>query len=265
MKAFKKSTIMTSTTRIGFANQFFTVWNIDSSIEYSGTRPYQKTVYQYIQNLSKSEAKAIEKSKDFGVTDFEVDFELKGITRSFETTKKLFSDMPNNLSPFYEFGKYAGGLITEATDFKYLQWYFSETENRYAKQVLLDNGFVVYKGDLMTEERRTELKQRNSLKNNIEKGSGHHFEDGEKVELTVKMIEEFGFEGAYGYCTIQSFITSEGLVFKYLGSSPKSFDDGKKYLIKATVKHTKRVVDVDFDGNEIIELSTKLLRIKIQK
>jgi hypothetical protein len=59
--------------------------------------------------------------------------------------KKLWCDLPRSQSPFFEYGKYRDCAILECSDLNYLKWYFSETSNIYARQVLLDSGeYTIY-------------------------------------------------------------------------------------------------------------------------
>ena len=89
-------------------------------------------------------------------------------------------------------------------------------------------------------------------KRKADANSGHHFNNGDKVELDVEISESFSFDSYYGRQFIQVFIDKENRLFKYVGGSPiEKFEGYKK--IKATIKHSTY--------NDQPE--TKLLRIKI--
>lgn len=147
---------MKTTRAIGFANEYYTLWDVTSDVSYTGTqgnyRAYETVYYVYIQNLSKDLTKAIEKAKIMGATCLEPNNDLYGRNGSWECQKRLDSKLPNNLSPFFEFGKYTDKLISELTDMDYIKWYYSKTNNRYCKKILLDNGYRELGLDIVTQE-----------------------------------------------------------------------------------------------------------------
>lgn len=161
--------------KVGFAKTFYTLWDVVSNVEYINTEagyfPTQKVHYTYIQNLSKDEKAAQDKAQSMGCQDTEVDNELYGRNNSFSTINKLYSELPNTLSPFFEFGKYTGALINQSTDIDYLIWYYKETSNRYAKSILENNGYVDYRDyGLCTYEQIQNIEQaltQQSLGNDI--------------------------------------------------------------------------------------------------
>jgi len=66
--------------------------------------------------------------------------------------------------------------------------------------------------------------------------SGHHFKNGEKVTLNVKLGAEFSFKGQYGTTYIIQLIADDNRVFTYKGSTPPRFYG--KATIQATIKHS---------------------------
>lgn len=155
--------------RIGFANKFYTLWYIDTQPNYSQndrgqiTLNYTKVIYTYLQNLSIDEQNAKDKAKLKGCTDLEVDNELFGRNSSFQTVVKSYCDLYRNLSPFFEFGKYRDTKINECTDMNYLFWYYHDCSNRYAKSILLNNGYFESQTDinyLITLEQFNEYEER---------------------------------------------------------------------------------------------------------
>lgn len=179
--------------RIGFATEFYTLWDISKEIMYSTNArgehfpSYEKVSYYYMQNLSKDEFKAKEKAKNMGAIDLDVDEELFGRNNSFSKQVKLNSELPRNINPFFTFGKYQEAPILECVDISYLEWYFKETNNRYAKQVLLANGYVEFDNNVYNQEEYAKILE------NLEKAKiRDHFvkslESGEQIELTFTIL-----------------------------------------------------------------------------
>lgn len=104
---------------IGFATQFYTLWNYEAVPQYktdSYGNHHQTGVehkYYYCKNVSTN----LDKVKAL-FPDVEIDTELRG-TSSFTRNEKL--DLPNN---YFWGGKYAGKLIDEImeSDFQYCLW-----------------------------------------------------------------------------------------------------------------------------------------------
>jgi hypothetical protein len=70
------------------------------------------------------------------------------------------------------------------------------------------------------------------------KMSGHYFNVGDRVQLEVKQKDYFTFETAYGTCCIQTLVTPDGKLFKYMGSAPIAFENKELFItIKGTVEH----------------------------
>lgn len=103
---------------IGFANVYYTLWDITSEVcKYQAPDgkiypSYTIVHYAYIQNISKD----LEKVKSL-YPDVEIDLELKG-TKSYSIEKKEIDLSPEIL----KFGKYAGFNVNELVkiDFKYV-------------------------------------------------------------------------------------------------------------------------------------------------
>jgi hypothetical protein len=104
---------------IGFATQFYTLWNYEAIPQYrtdSYGNHHQTGVdhkYYYCKNISTN----LDKVKSL-YPNVEIDSELRG-TKSFTRNEKL--DLPNN---YFWGGKYAGMFIDEVMefDFKYCLW-----------------------------------------------------------------------------------------------------------------------------------------------
>jgi hypothetical protein len=112
---------MNSKTMIGFANKFYTLWNVwDETLwvgdAYGKYHPAGvRTHYNYIKNISTS----LEKVREF-YPDLEIDESLRGLSGSF------IIDPPKAKLPeeYFSVGKYYGMLIDEVveTDFTYALW-----------------------------------------------------------------------------------------------------------------------------------------------
>ena len=149
--------------RIGKADKYFTLWNVSSSEQFgtdlNGNHylQYIHTVYDYRQNLSMDESKAIEKAKGFGVTDLEPDEELRGKHSSWKRTQTF--DEPK-VSNVFSYGRFKGDLIVENEDVNYMNWYYeqdnfvdTESKTTMRKRILvLSDEFCMYEGDLVTVE-----------------------------------------------------------------------------------------------------------------
>jgi len=245
---------------IGYANKFYTLWEVSKEVRYTGTegnyRPYEVGVYTYYQNLSLDRAKAILKAEKMGLGTLEVDEELRGKTRSWSSApKKLYSDLPQNIDTCFSFGKYRNRLINDCTDFKYLEWYYNETNNRYALNILLSNGYELVNDRILTSEDAKELRAKIEFNRIAIRGA--HYNNGDKVELTLKEVERYDYLGTYGVVYNITYIAQNNKIFKYVGSKPT--DIGSEFTtVKATIKHKTNT-----NGwGEDTDTETRLLRIK---
>lgn len=210
---------------IGFAEHYYTLWNVEKTIvEMNRFQTKEKTHFLYIQNLSKDLNKAKSKVKE----PFELDLELKGDKREFYTEGEPQGIIPNDV---FKKGKYRFEKIEECKDVDYVKWYYSETNNEFALKVLLNNGFELIEGVLYNTKDAKKQKHSLSLKR------GHLFENKKRIELKIKTIESFGFEGYYGYTFIRIYETECGCEVKYMGSNPPEISDEVFEAVKATIKH----------------------------
>jgi len=175
--------------QIGFATKYFTLWDVNSSIEYtgnSGEYSYDVTRYTFIQNLSLNEDKAKEKAKKWGVGNLEVNTDLYGRSgRSFQTSKRVevkYEDYQ------FTFGKYEGGDIRENTDISYLQWYYKEKNQLVVAERIceLDDFFSIKDGELLNKDELANRIKTEKIENEL-------FKTG-VIELEVpKNIDSMGF------------------------------------------------------------------------
>ena len=107
-------------TLIGFATQFYTLWNYEAVKNYTADAYGNYHVssvthkYYYIKNISKDLEKVIEM-----YPGIEIDERLRGQSRNFSMIKKV--DLPEG---YFWFGKYYGNTIDDVikSDFSYCLW-----------------------------------------------------------------------------------------------------------------------------------------------
>jgi hypothetical protein len=104
---------------IGFATQFYTLWNYEAVPQYKTDSygNYHQTGIEHKYYYCKNVSTDLDKVKAL-FPNVEIDTELRG-TSSFTRNEKL--DLPEN---YFWYGKYAGKLIDEVldSDFNYCLW-----------------------------------------------------------------------------------------------------------------------------------------------
>lgn len=216
--------------RIGFSNKYFTLWNVDTRTEYQNAGgvflPYQKTYFNYLKNLAMDEKTAKTKAILEGVEQFDVDHDLRGKSRSFVTDRAMFSKMPTDKSPFFEFGKYAGQKITEINDENYLFWYFQQTQNVHCRRRLLSEfGFVEWNDHVVSGEHFRTISRREVIELTI-------LESGEAIGTLISNLNSEGigrveFDGELFNCRFPEFI--------------EQYYNGRNYFIPAKSGKGKRM------------------------
>ena len=253
---------------IGFANNFYTLWSVSEPYkEYTSQYDfYWKVQKSFIRNLSTDFVVA--KSKITG--DYEVDLNLRGHYRKVRISG-LINEGPLNLFPF---GKLKGEEISTSTDVWQLNRLYESYKNAssvrfrrigvIARRRLVELGELVkctyktmeYRNDVEVEitYNYTTPNHAASIQNrkDISTGSGHFFNDGDKVVLTLTEIASTHFDTQFGTTYIITYKDEEGRIFKYMGASPINFNNDTE-TVKATVKHS--------EYNGVAE--TKLQRMKI--
>lgn len=130
-------------TAIGFANKFYTLWNITDEYKDLGNgRTYVVTHYNYIKNISFDKETALAKYP--GAT---LDENLRGKTASWDSKPKEIWDNVN----VFRFGKYIYKNIEESTDIDYIAWYWDqitdESHKEFVSNVLKNHGYEIRKSD----------------------------------------------------------------------------------------------------------------------
>ena len=140
---------------IGFANKFYTLWDVTSKVVES---KYSKDILvtnAYIKNISMD----IDKVKEL-YPGVEIDESLRGHSCTFEYIKE---QKEINTDKF-NFGKYEGKLISECTDKNYLCWLFDNCDGERKQNVearLIELGFVIKDDIIFTQEEIEILFNRN--------------------------------------------------------------------------------------------------------
>lgn len=233
---------------IGFATKYYTLWEVSKpsteKVDDYSFRRVQR--YDYIQNLSMDLESA--KAK-LGDSKYEIDLELKG-SSSFVSRGELVKNVPENL---FRFGKHRYQEIDTIEDLDYIKWYYNESHSEFAKSVLLDKGFIEYDDQLLSKEEYQNLLDEKAKNEYIETlQNGHHFENKKRLELEIKELDSFSFEGAYGTVFVVTYASKCGKLLKYLGTTPQDISEDNFTKVKATTKHD------EYNGVE----ETKLTRIR---
>lgn len=138
-------------TAIGFAEKYFTLWNICKKDVQCSTYVDHQTICQYIKNISMDEAKVHELYP--GV---EIDWNLKGHHTFIASSVKEWDNTK------FLFGKYQGNKIDESTDYDYMQWYYDagipDESKAIIEAILTQNGYVKSGNRLITDAEYNQIK-----------------------------------------------------------------------------------------------------------
>lgn len=138
---------------IGFANKYYTLWDVTSNVIESKYSKYTLVTNAYIKNISMD----IDKVKEF-YPDTEIDESLRGHSCTFEYTKERKEINTDK----FNFGRYEDQLISECDDSDYLCWFFNNCDGERKQNVearLVELGFTVKDGIIFTPE-ETKKKER---------------------------------------------------------------------------------------------------------
>jgi hypothetical protein len=241
----------TSTPTMGFTNKYFTLWMVSEPYEqYIDKHLYVMRIdYTYRQNLSFNEKSATAKMVDRFGDDYNVDLELRS-TQSFYRDSSIKNNYPEDV---FSFGMFSGVKFSECDDVWQLNRARSSEESDVRKQHALNrlielNEVVKCGNEYLTQKEYEKVIIKDKIKS---LNSGHLYVDGKRIELLVKEIESFSFEGAYGSCNVITYETDDGNLVKYVGGGYPDTLGTEFTKIKATIKHS------DYNGTS----ETKLQRI----
>ena len=127
-----------ATTAIGFANKFYTLWEIWEEHRPLGNGcTYVITHHNYIKNISFDKETAFAK-----YPNAKFDENLRGMTRSWDSAPKEIWD---NVDTF-RFGKFKYDKIDNTTDNNYLAWYWDQIDGdhkEFVSKVLKNRGYEI--------------------------------------------------------------------------------------------------------------------------
>lgn len=269
---------------IGFANQFYTLWDVTKETRYTAGevlngvftgQSYEVTKLTYYKNLSVVYEEAIAKIEQLVQGgEYEINLELKGQSREYSSGKKFDAKKPEPWQ--FPYGKLMWEDIRTCDDVWQLERIYNEGSARnkvYARRRLIELGELVayaweqkvydfenstddnYVFNLVQRKYATKRQaQRFEEEKNKANKSGFFFSEGEKVLLSVKEIARFSFETQYGYTTILTMETEQGQYVYYKGGTPPSLNEEGYTNIQGTVKYN------EYKGLQ----QTLLQRIKIK-
>ena len=147
---------------IGFANKFYTLWDVTSKVVESKYSKDTLVTNTYIKNISMD----IDKVKEL-YPGVEIDESLRGHSCTFEYTKERKEINTDK----FNFGKYEGKLISECTDKSYLCWFFDNCDGerkQNAEARLVELGFVIKDDIIFTQEEIAKQEQIERMLSNKE-------------------------------------------------------------------------------------------------
>lgn len=126
-----------TTTAIGFANKFYTLWHISEDTKPLGNgRSYVVTHYTYIKNISFDKEIALSK-----YPEAIFDESLRGKTQSWNTEKEVWDNVDT-----FRFGKYQYTKIADNNDNNYIAWYWDQIggdHKDFVSEVLKSRGYEI--------------------------------------------------------------------------------------------------------------------------
>ena len=135
-------------TAIGFANKFYTLWQITEDTKPLGNgHSYVTTHYNYIKNISFDKETALTKYP--GAI---LDESLRGKTTSWESQKEVWDNVDT-----FRFGKYSYMKITEVDNTNYIEWYWNQVygeHKTYVGEVLKSRGYEIRSWESELEDGR---------------------------------------------------------------------------------------------------------------
>jgi hypothetical protein len=222
---------------LGFTTEYYTLWEVSEPIKRYGAGAvingvFHGTIYWeqaciYMQNLSKDYDKAVKKIAALG--EFAEDLDLRGHSSFVRNVKTETIDYPDHIFPF---GQLTGQDIRECDNVWQLTRTMNDDKNKrrrvIARHRLIELGELIRNTSFPGEDRYIVKGHFRRLKERADEqlASGHFFEAGKRIQLTVRRIGGFGYETQYGMCFIEKYITEAGQLIKYKGSSPLQLPDG---------------------------------------
>lgn len=245
---------------LGFTTTYYTLWFVDEPTEKLNVYCSSKQIVQtcsYIQNLSTDYNKAIAKIHEKSNGQYKIDLDLKGHS-SFD---RIISERSIFENWQFSFGMLAGMDIRACDDVWQLNRALSKEDNKrrrvYARCRLIELGELVRNTFANPGEDKyispAHFKYLQEKRDQVQ-ASGHYWTKGEKVTITLKRTGGVAYQTQYGKCWIDFYITDDGKVVKYKGSTPPDINEDF-VTVSGTVEHS------EYKGLP----ETRLKRIKILK
>jgi len=206
----------------GAGSKMYTLWNLDSGSAYS--KP------NYIKNLSTDYDTALMLAEQHSeITGREL------VNDAMELLNRIFRS--KSMTPtMVKFGKNKGVELAECED-KFIIWVakgcplfdketnqwidhcFGGTEfKQYAQSLAVEKGLgVMHNGRFYTTEQYQNVIQKEQLMSSLV--NGHHNTDGQRLDLTLTCIKQTGYESAYGFISVYTFIDADKKVYTYKGGT----------------------------------------------
>ena len=238
---------------LGFTSMYYTLWEVGepqkrytSGATVNGVFTgsfYMEQQCTYMQNLSKDYDTAVRKIEEISGGKYGIDLDLRGHSSFVRNCGSEGNDMPDYV---FSFGQLAGHDIRMATDVWQLNRAMKEERGRrrrvYARRRLIELGELVrnpFGGDNYITP--THFKYLSDKADKASK-SGHFFENGSRVTLTLKRIGGTSWHVQFGYrqsiMFLEEYITEAGQHVKYKGSSPLDINDEFVEIV-GTVEHSE--------------------------
>ena len=230
---------------IGFANKFYTLWNVTSKVVESKYNKETLVTNTYIKNISMD----IDKVKEL-YPGIEIDESLRGHSCTFEYTKERKEINTDK----FNFGKYEGKLISECIDNSYLCWFFDNCEGERKHNVearLVELGFVVKDDIIFTQEEIAKEEQIERMLSNKE-----------EIEVVFNKNLSIEFDSSdkcYGV-----YRNEDGILFKF-NDVKLNYYNGFEYglpLVNGKAKRIKNKTVKIKDYNYEITKYDKIVEVK---
>lgn len=251
---------------LGFSSMYYTLWEVGEPEKKYTSGATVNGVFMgtfqliqrctYIQNLSKDHDTAVAKITEISGGMYGVDLDLRGKS-TFVRGVGAGNDMPDYV---FSFGQLMGKDIREATDVWQLKRAVKEESGKrrraYARRRLIDLGELVrntFDGDNWVTPSQLRYLQDKAAK---QAASGHFFENGKRITITLKRVGGASWPVQFGYrestMYLEEYLTEDGKLIKYKGSSPLDIND-EFVIVTGTVEHS------EYNGQP----ETRLKRMKI--
>jgi hypothetical protein len=234
---------------LGFTTQYYTLWEVSEPFKKYGAGMVINGIFTgsyemvqdctYRQNLSKDYDAAIAKISAMG--EYVIDLDLRGQHSFVRSIGQGGNDMPEYA---FTFGQLMGQDIRTATDIwqlkRAMQQELGSRRRVYARRRLIELGELVRNtiGLQAGTEAWINPSHFRVIKERLNEQAlgGHFYDDGKRISLVIKRIGGFGWESQYGFVYVEKYLTNDGKIVKYKGTSPLNITE-EFTEVMATVEH----------------------------